>query len=78
MIVQLMTHVVDSHSGLQQLSKLEALSLAHNLLDGTALTSDCPLNHLVALKKLDLSHNPLKCVPSVIGKLLWYAKLISV
>lgn len=66
----------NEHSlGLQQLSKLEKLSLAHNLLEDAVLTCDCPLNHLVALKKLDLSHNLLKYVPSVIGKLQWYASI---
>lgn len=63
-------------TGLKQLCKLETLSLAHNVLDDAAFRSGCPLDNLVALKKLDLSRNLLTCVPLIVGNLKWYDNVL--
>lgn len=59
-------------TGLKQLSRLETLSLAHNILKDAVFTTNCPLSFLLSLKKLDLSRNLLTGIPQVIGNLQWY------
>ena len=55
-------------TGLDCLSLLESLSLAHNLLTSEALSCGI-LSHLKKLKKLDLSRNALIHIPEYICSL---------
>ena len=52
--------------GLENLKKLESLSLAHNFLSVRAFEKDGALSHLTSLKRLDLGYNLLNTIPSVV------------
>ncbi len=59
-------------AGLQMLKRVSCLSLAHNYLADDAFTDGCGLQHLINLKKLDLSRNLLSAFPDVLYKLTRY------